>query len=135
MTNETYDMLEKAVQVQLENIVKLDAGSKEGKEALAKATSLLEMLITVDKNAAECLDKSERRRIDEERNKAADTTERMKQEITWRKIGLKLSEVVVPLLVSFAGYDVFQKRILKFEEHGAVTSKAGRELHLPKFMK
>lgn len=135
MTDVTYEMLEKAAQVQLENVEKLDAGSKEGKEALAKSINLVELLIATDKDNADYYDKQERRRIEEERNKAQNETERDKQKLTWGRVGLEMAKVVVPLVVSFAGYNVFQKRVLKFEETGRISSTAGRELHLPKFMK
>lgn len=135
MTDETYTMLEEAAQVQLKNVETLDAGSKEGKEVLAKSIHLVELLITADKDNAEYYDKQERRRIEEERNKAQNETERDKQKLTWGRVGLEMAKVVVPLVVSFAGYNVFQKRVMKFEETGRISSTAGRELHLPKFIK
>lgn len=135
MLDETYDMLEKAVQVQLQNVVELEPNTKEGKDALAKSVALVELLVSVDKLSFESVDKEERRRIDEERNKAADETERQKQEITWSRVGLELAKAIAPILVSFVGYDVFQKRVLKFEETGRISSTAGRELHLPKILK
>lgn len=135
MTDETYNMLERAVQVQLEAIENLDTESKEGKDALMKSTRLVELLIASDRENLEYYDKEERRRIDEERNKATNETERKKQELTWGRVGLEMAKVVVPLVVSIAGYNVFQKRILKFEETGRISSTAGRELHLPRFFK
>lgn len=135
MTEETYGMLERAVQAQLEKVETLDAGSKEGKEALAKSLHLVELLIATDKDNADYYDKQERRRIEEDRNKAMNETERDKQKLTWDRVGLEMAKVVVPLVVSFAGYNVFQKRVMKFEETGRISSTAGRELHLPKFMK
>lgn len=135
MTEETYGMLERAVQAQLEKVETLDAGSKEGKEALVKSLHLVELLIATDKDNADYYDKQERRRIEEDRNKAMNETERDKQKLTWGRVGLEMAKVVVPLVVSFAGYNVFQKRVMKFEETGRISSTAGRELHLPKFMK
>lgn len=135
MTKETYEMLEKAAQVQLDNVGTLDAGSKEGKEALTKSLQLVELLINADKDEMDYYDKQERRRIEEDRNKAQNETERDKQKLTWGRVGLEMAKVVVPLVVSFAGYNIFQKRVLKFEETGRISSTAGRELHLPKFMK
>lgn len=135
MTDETYDLLEKAAQIQLENVNTFDTGTKEGKEALTKSIHLVELLIASDKDNAEYYDKKERRRIDEERNKAMNETERDKQRLTWSRVGLEMAKAIVPLVVSFIGYDVFQKRILKFEETGRLTSTASRELHLPRFLK
>lgn len=135
MTKETYELLEAASQVQLKNVAEFETGSKEAKEALTKSLHLVELLATVDRDADEYHDKQERRRIEEERNKAQNETERDKQKLTWGRVGLEMAKVIVPLVVSFAGYNVFQKRILKFEETGRICSTAGRELRLPKFMK
>lgn len=135
MTKETYQLLERAAQIQLENIEDFDIGSKEGKESLTKATHLVELLITTDRDTDDFTDKQERRRIEEERNKSQNETERDKQKLTWGRVGLEMAKVVVPLVVSFAGYNVFQKRILRFEETGRLTSTAGRELHLPRIIK
>lgn len=135
MTDETYVLLEEAAQVQLKAVKSMDVDTKEGKEALTKSIHLVELLITTDKDNADYYDKQERRRIEEERNKAANETERKKQELTWGRVGLEMAKVVVPLAVSFVGYNVFQKRVLRFEETGRITSTAGRELHLPKFLR
>lgn len=135
MTKETYILLEEAAQVQLKQVGEINPETKEGKEHLDKSIRLVELLIDTDKNDCEYWDKQERRRIDEERNKAMNETERDKQRLTWGRVGLEMAKVVVPLFVSFAGYNVFQKRILKFEETGRLTSTASRELHLPRFMK
>lgn len=135
MTKETYELLEEAAQVQLKQVTKINPETKEGEEHLAKSIRLVELLINTDRDNYEYYDKDERRRIEEERNKAMNETERDKQKLTWGRVGLEMAKLVVPLLVSFAGYNVFQKRILKFEETGRLTSTASRELHLPKFMK
>ena len=135
MTKETYELLEEAAQVQLKQVTKINPETKEGEEHLAKSIRLVELLINTDRDNYEYYDKDERRRIEEERNKAMNETERDKQKLTWGGVGLEMAKLVVPLLVSFAGYNVFQKRILKFEETGRLTSTASRELHLPKFMK
>lgn len=135
MTNETYEMLEKATQVELERISLYDTESKEQKETLLKAVHLVELLLTADKDFDERLDKEERRRIEEERNKVMASIEQKKQELTWGRVLFETAKLVIPLGVSFVGYNVFQKRLLKFEETGRVVSTAGRELHLPRFMK
>lgn len=135
MTQETYNLLESAVQNQLKTVYGMKLGSQEGKEALTKAISLTELLITADKDGYDYHDKEERRRIEEKKNDAAAEVEREKAKLTWGRVGLELGKVIAPILVSFAGYNVFQKRVLKFEETGRIVSTAGRELHLPKFLK
>lgn len=135
MLDETYELLERAAQAQLKAVGNLDVSTKEGKEALAKSINLVELLLNKDRDDMEYYDKQERRRIEETRNKAQDETERKKQELTWGRVGLEMAKVIVPLGVSLVGYNVFQKRVLTFEETGRITSTAGRELHLPKFFK
>lgn len=132
MTDETYNLLEGAVQAQLRNVATLDVGSKDGEYALTKSLRLVELLITADKDISDYYDKEARREIEKEKNKAMESVERDKQKLTWGRVGLELAKGVLPLVVSFAGYNVFQKRVLKFEETGRITSTAGRELHLPK---
>lgn len=135
MTEETYNMLEKAARVQLQNVNNLDPGNKEGKDALTKSIHLVELLVTADKDNADYYDKEERRRIEEDRNKAVNEIEHNKQKLTGGRVTFEMAKVIAPLVISFVGYNVFQKRILKFEETGRITSTAGRELHLPRFMK
>lgn len=135
MSTETYELLELVCQSQLKNVENLDLESKEGKESLAKANTMLELLIAADKDNADYYDKQERREIEKQKNEAQITVERDKQKLTWNRIGFEMAKVVVPTLMSIFAYDIFQKRILKFEETGRITSTAGRELHLPRFLK
>lgn len=135
MTDETYELLDEAVQIQLKRIKSFNLDTKESKEALAKANHLVELLITADKDSADYYDKKERRRIEEEKNKAANIIERDKQKITIGRFAFEMARVIVPTIVTFIGYDIFQRRVLKFEETGRLTSTASRWLGLPKFMK
>lgn len=135
MSNETYEMLESAVQVQLKNIDNLDTESKEGKDALAKAIHLAELLITSDKDNVDYYDKQERRRIEEDRNKAMADIEHDKQKVTWGRASFEMAKVIVPLVIQIIAFGMLQKRMFKFEETGRVTSTGGREMHLPRFWK
>lgn len=135
MDQKTYDLLEGAVQDQLSRIDELDPGTKIGQDALKNVTALTELLITADKDGYDYHDKEERRRIEEKKNDATAEIEREKSKLTWGRIGFEIGKVVIPTLVSMAGYNVFQKRVLKFEETGRISSTAGRELHFPKFFK
>ena len=95
MTEETYNLLEEAAQVQLRQVIKIDPETKEGKDHLAKTIHLVELLINTDRDNAECYDKQERRRIEEERNKAMNETERDKQKLTWDRVE-NATKYVVP---------------------------------------
>lgn len=48
---------------------------------------------------------------------------------------LEWAKVLVPVIIPIIAYDIFQRRVLKFEEDGSICSSAGRQLHLPKFFK
>lgn len=135
MTTETYEMLERAVQVQLENVEKRNIETKEGKESLTKSIHLVELLVTADKDNADYYDKQERRRIEEEKNKAANEVERDKQKLTWGRVGFEMTKVIVPLAIQIFAFGSLQKRMFKFEETGRISSTGGREMHLPRFWK
>lgn len=148
MREETYNLLEEAVQNRLIGTGSLD--DEKNSSELHETNKLIELLITADKDADDFHDKEARRKIEEERNKASNEIEREKlkieeernkvlagielekQRITWKKVGVEMAKAVVPLVISLVGYNIFQKRTLFFEEHGSICSFAGRELHLPK---
>ncbi len=135
MTTETYDMLENEVQRQLCNLNNIDVKTKEGCVAVENTNRMLELLIQSDKDYSDSFDKQERRKIEEKKNADMIEVERSKQKITWGRAALEIGKVVAPLAISLIGYDIFQKRVIKFEETGRLVSSAWRELHLPKFMK
>lgn len=135
MNDVTYDLLEKAAQAQLKQVEKFDCSTKEGKESVAKAVHLVELLVTADKDNADYFDKQERRRIEEERNIAANEVERDKQKLTWGRVAFEMTKVVVPLAIQIVAFSGLQKRMFKFEETGRISSTGGREMHLPRFWK
>lgn len=135
MTDETYNTLEDVTRNLLTQIEELDIGTKDGKEALTKAVHLTELLISADRDSADYYDKKERRRIDEDRNKAMAEIENNKQKLTSGRVIFEMAKLLVPMGVSLVGYSIFQRRVLQFEETGRITSTAGRELHLPKWSK
>lgn len=138
MSNETYDLLEEAAQIQLRNVIsekEKDENGGNSKNIKSPKIDLVELLITADKNNMDYCDKQDRLKVEKEKNDDMTEMERNKQKLTWGKVGLELCKVLLPTCVSIAAYDVFQKRILKFEETGRIVSTAGRELHLPKFFK
>lgn len=64
--------------------------------------------------------------------------EQMKRKKSKVEIVIEIGKIAVPAVITIGGYiayDKFQKRVLKFEETGRIVSTAGRELHLPRFMK
>ena len=135
MQKETYQLLETAVVNHLNTLEGMDV-KDEGREQYYKETvGLADKLIAVDKDDIEAWDKQERREIEKKRNDDANEIEKEKQKLGWKRIGFEMAKVVVPIVVSMIGYNTFQKRVMKYEETGRISSTAGRELHLPSFMK
>ncbi len=137
MTEETHKLIEDATQLLLNGVGAFDLGTKQSgdADAASNAIKMAELLIAADKNIDDYYDKVERREIERLKAKEMAEIERNKQKITWGRAALELAKVIAPVIVSMIGYNEFQKRLLKFEETGRVTSTAGRDLHLPKFMK
>lgn len=135
MNEEIRKQVEETTSTFLERAESWTCGTDSQKDAFNQAITLLGLLNEDDKINSEYFDKEQRRRIDEERNKEANQIERDKQNLTWGRVCLEMGKVVVPMALSLVGYNVFQKRVMKFEETGRVTSTAGRELHLPNFFK
>lgn len=129
----TLKLMENVLQGYLEDLQtgELD---KEGEERGLKIIELMSKQMDVhERTASEIYDKEERRRIDEERNKATAKTEAEKIQLTWKKVLFELAKVVIPTGLSIGAYHVFQKRLLQFEETGRLTSSASKGLNLPKF--
>lgn len=61
--------------------------------------------------------------------------ERTKRKEAASRIAVEWAKVIIPTVVPIVAYNIFQKRVMKFEETGRICSTAGRELHLPKFHK
>ena len=135
MREETYNLLETAVANHLTNLESMDEGDENRDQYYKETVGLAEKLIAADKDANEAWDKQERRELERKRNDDANEIERDKQELGWKRIGFEMAKVVVPVVISMIGYNAFQKRVMKYEETGRISSTAGRELHLPSFVK
>ena len=75
---------------------------------------------------------ADHRRIEEDKNRANLELEKEKQKVTWQRVAFEIGKIAVPLALTIIHYNGAQKRVFDFEEHGRITSTAGRELHLPK---
>lgn len=116
----------------LELINTVQKGSKEQQALVSDLTKLVDSVNELNKTEYEYYDKQERREIDREKNQALAELENKKSELGWKRVTFELAKVVIPSLISIGAYDLFQKRVLKFEETGRLVSTASRELHLPK---
>jgi hypothetical protein len=131
MSGETAQMLEDAIVNALEAIDAHNLGTKERSEAVSEVCKLSETLIAIEHDADEYEDKVERRKIERDKNDSAVQLEAERQKITWQKVALEFGKILIPSVLSIAAYDMFQRRVLNFEENGKITSTAGRDLHLP----
>lgn len=108
----------------LEEIDKLENGSKEQSTMVQDLKELVLLLDTLNKTDQSKL-----------KDKELIDLERDKMKIGWKRAAFEMAKVTVPTIVSIVAYDIFQKRVLDFEEHGRLTSTASHELHLPRFFK
>ena len=114
-------------------IPSLEDGSKEQAIAVEDLTKLVNQINQLQATEWEYFDKQERRDLDKAKNEAMLEIEKKKSDITWQRVLFEIGgKVVLPAALTLVGYNVFQKRILKFEETGRLVTSASRELHLPK---
>lgn len=135
MTEETKKLLEEQIQIGLEGLswtcIGKDADESRSR-TVGDVAKLIEKLNEAEQNDEKRSDNQERREIDRERNQSTVELERQKQDLTWKRFGIEVAKIIIPVTVPLIAYSIYQKRLLKFEETGRVCSTAGRELHLPK---
>lgn len=115
-----------------EHIDRLGDGSKEQQAMVQDAKALIDAFNSLCQTENDALDKSERRKLDKMKNDAMHELELEKSKLGWQRVTFELVKILLPAVISVGSYSYFQKRILKFEETGRITSTGGRELHLPK---
>lgn len=138
MEEETMELKEgllEEVAYHLEEIDKLENGSKEQQAMVQDLKLLVDALNVMNKNELDALNEAERREIEKLKNEKLYELEKQKASLGWQRVVFEMSKIAVPLIVSGLLYEHFQNKVLDFEENGRVTSTAGRELHLPKFWK
>ena len=135
MKEETYNRIEEALNDRLDYLKDLENGCKEEGPVIADIRTFGNLLNEIDRERNDENDKWERRRIEETRNETNAELEREKHRLTVGKVVFELTKLAVPIVVGAKFYDGFQKRVMKYEETGRVSSTAGRELHLPRFWK
>lgn len=132
---ELRERLEQEVQNHLELLNSVSKGSKEQSVLVEDLTKLVNNIDRLNQSEWEFYDRQERREIDRKKNEAMIELERKKSEISLARASFELAKVIIPPVITIVAYDVFQKRIIKFEETGRLVSTAARELHLPKFLR
>lgn len=156
------DLLSKELITECNRLTKIiddsEACSNTWNDAYGKKLQILDKMQTYDKNDCDLWTKQEereltklhneklywleiekeadKRSIEEQRNKANLMLEKEKQKVTLKRAAFEIGKLVIPLAISIIHYNYAQRRVFDFEEHGRITSTAGRDLRLPKiFMK
>lgn len=132
---ELKDALLEEVAYHLEEIDKLENGSKEQQAMVQDLKLLVDALNVINQNELNALNEAERREIERMKNEKLYELEKQKAGLGWQRVTFEMAKILIPSIVSIAAYDYFQRRIIDFEENGRLTTTASRELHLPKFMK
>lgn len=132
---ELKDALLEEVAYHLEEIDKLENGSKEQQAMVQDLKLLVDALNVINQNELNALNEAERREIERMKNENLYELEKQKAGLGWQRVTFEMAKILIPSIISIAAYDYFQRRIIDFEENGRLTTTASRELHLPKFMK
>ena len=135
MDEELRNKLLEEVDRHLKIVGALENGSKEQQIAVGDLTKLVETINSLQETEWEFYDKQERRDLDKAKNEALAEIERKKQELSWKRVLFEYGKVFGPALLTIWAYNFLQNKVLKFEETGRITTRAGMELHLPNLPK
>lgn len=139
MREETMKLMEDVVVKDLEFLRDYDEydenAVKMAKDCEKRVCNLTDRMNARESMQMDFWEKADRRESDEKKNQAMIELEEKKMQIPWWRTCLDMAKIVVPVVVPIMAYNIFQERVLKFEETGRITSTAGRDLHLPRFMK
>lgn len=156
MNVEIKEMLGEEIKNQIENLASLEQGSEEHSKAVESLAKLYRLKIDDDKNEIEDDEKHNRRSMDKEQQILDAELKQKQLEIDtelreceldlkedqlreesknrWLNFGLQVGLTVV----GFVFYEVWNRRGLRFEETGSITSPQNRNLYskmLPKIFK
>lgn len=124
--------LEDSLQESIECYNNCVTGSNERKAEAENIEKLSRALVALRQQEADEVDKDERRRIEEEKNKENAVIERKKSGTPWLRIVL---EALAQGGVKFLGHMLYKdelREVLHFEEHGIIRSKGGKDLKPPR---
>lgn len=138
MSEEVMEMIDERVKELLEEAEKYEAKSDMRRAIMQEVYKLLELYHNATELNFDYFDKEKRREIDEKRNETMARIEEEKNKVPVVRVVLETGKVVVPLATSVLmlyGYFKAQNKVFDFEEHGSITSSAGRQLGLPRVFK
>lgn len=114
----------------LDEIGLWEMGTKEREQAVKEYCQIADSYQKLQSVNLEYCSQMERLKVEKDKTKETSEIERKKLEIPKWKVALDVAKVaIVPL--SWMAYGYYQKRILKFEETGRLTTTASKEFHLP----
>ena len=134
MNEKLITLLEENLEDSLTRAEDLDTGEVR-KQEIDNAIKLAETLNAIDQTKNKSEDDQNRQTLEEYRIRSANEVEIQKCKRSLSDYMLEAFKVIAPTVLSLVGYNLFQKRVLLFEENGRIVSTAGRELHLPNFFK
>lgn len=135
MNEQLTNQMEETMSKLLKKVNYLDPGTKEYAECMRIICSFAEVMNTSEKDNLDYWDRTQRLELEKEKLEKTMKMEREKIKESRFRGWLDFAKGVTIAITGYFAYDWFQKRVIDFEEHGRITSTAGRELHLPKFFK
>lgn len=135
MTKETMELLERQIRTDLKRLDQLNEDPATRSKAVHDVSMLIERLTDAENAAEKRIDNEGRREIDKARNESTVQLERQKQDLDWKRLGLEIAKIAVPVVVPLFVWRKSFKEMVTFEETGRFTSSASRELRLPKIFK
>lgn len=110
----------------------LDALEKGDEELAAKYVAMYNTLV---KTGIDLEDKKAKQDLEYRKLINNLEVEEIKSRLTPGKAAMEIAKVIVPTILTLLGYDIFQRRLMIYEKDGKIVSTAGRELHLPRFLR
>lgn len=125
------ELLRDEISRQIFGLNKVEPGSEEESRIIKNVGELSDKLNKFNATDIEAEDKYERREIEKAKNDRLASLEEQKSKLDVKRAGFEMLKLIIPGMIGGAFYLEAQKRILKFEEFGRLTTSAGKDLHLP----
>ena len=117
MTTNTVEMLDEKISDLISESYKFDIESDEHQRIIEEIKTLSDVSTKIDD-------------IYLKENIHAEDMENSKK-INWIQIGTDIAKVAIPSIIGVISYSIFQKRLLRFEETGSLSTRASKDLGLP----
>lgn len=128
MVKETRELYEERLVELLTKMETMDPNDDAYGGYLDAVNTLSDKLAMAEKNAMDLEDKTEKRRIEEDRNEAQTEVEKEKQRIGWKKVTFEMMKIVTPIVTGGIIFDRIHNKVMKYEEEGRITSTSGRNI-------